>query len=685
MHRGAALSARSVATLAALLLFIAASDADAGDPPGTFRYTVQAGDTCGNIAIKTYGEKRYDLMHRHNQLGPVPHVLKAGQVLILPQREREALVGHKVGPVRAAGPGKGWGDAYPGLDLYRRWRVNSMESGFAEVVFRDDSSVALRENTLLVIYGGSRTKARRERMRAELERGALRTRLGELAGEEDAPKEIEVATAGTSALLGSGSALVSVDDEGATRVANHSGAAAKVRARRGQGTGKEVRVRAGYGSKVTEGGKPTAPRKLPPSPTWSAQGSKQFAAVQSYGTILAQWSGVGKAAAYRVELSRDEHGRNLVMAAQVPASKQGIALRKVPIGVWYLAVIAIDADKFESARSKPLTTKVVAIVIDDPVDGPALAMPEHVWPATSIRVPKGGTCGTPEIEASEKLTLVRAGEHAVRCTLADGSELDPFLIVVRNTELSIKPMGPTGALRHNERNPVRLRGTADLLPHITVKSDQAATWPPRVDGEDLIVDVLPHRDAPAQIVLTAHVAGGDRPLAQWTVDIADDAEAAPVARNLPQLWAGLRGGRFVVSPDIGIDGGVIDSFVAPAVGIRWMATERFMLQSELHGGVVGLGPKDQGPIAASLAWSLGVGWLGAERPVRPLFELGAGQYSFIGHKAARLNAFYGTVRAGLLAGPGPAFRLTINQDLLSSPSAGFATATGVTAGISFEY
>jgi hypothetical protein len=684
MHRGVALSLRAfVAPLCALIVLLSLAGPVAADPPGTFRYTVKKGDNCGAIAVGFYGEKRYDLIHRHNDLGPTPHNLRPGQVLILPRAERQALVGHKVGPVRAAGPGKGWNDAYAGLGLYRRWRVNSLEHGFAEVVFKDDSSLSLRENTLLVIYGGTRSKTKRERMRAELERGALRTRLGELAGEEVPESGIEVSTAGSSALLGAGSALVSVDEAGATRIANHAGKPARVRSKKAGGS--EVKVSAGFGSKVVRGGAPTSPRKLPPSPSWTTDNATHFAAIQSYGSVYARWNGVAKAATYRVELSRDAEGQNLVMAALVAADKQGIALRRVPVGVWYLSVIAIDSDRFESAPSKPITAQVLAVVIEDPVDGAALTMPSVVWPGTRVRVPAGGTCKTEATESVQHLILVREGTHRVQCTAGGGEALEPFELTVRTAGLKVDPMAVDGALWHNTRNRVRLRGAAELLPHITLESEHAATWPPQVDGDDLIVEVLVHQNAPAQIELHARVAGAAEPVSAWTMDVRED-EAKPRPENrFPDVWAGIRAGRFVVSPRIGVKDGSLDKFAAPALGFRWNATERFLLQGELQGGLVGLGPADQGPVATNLAWSVGFGWLGTERPIRPLFELGAGQYVLVGHESASLNAFYGTARLGLLAGPGPALRLTINQDLIASKTSGFATATGVTAGVSFEY
>jgi nucleoid-associated protein YgaU len=57
-------------------------------PAAPARYTVRDGDTCGSIARRVYGDRRWSsLIHQANHnLGPSPHRLRAGQELVLPPR-----------------------------------------------------------------------------------------------------------------------------------------------------------------------------------------------------------------------------------------------------------------------------------------------------------------------------------------------------------------------------------------------------------------------------------------------------------------------------------------------------------------------------------------------------------------------------------------------------------------------
>ncbi|MGB5415719.1 MAG: LysM domain-containing protein, partial [Polyangiales bacterium] len=64
--------------------------AQAAKPPETYEYRIQPGDTCAGIAERLFGNKRrWDLIHEHNpNMGPTPHRLVPGQVLIMPRLEQ---------------------------------------------------------------------------------------------------------------------------------------------------------------------------------------------------------------------------------------------------------------------------------------------------------------------------------------------------------------------------------------------------------------------------------------------------------------------------------------------------------------------------------------------------------------------------------------------------------------------
>ncbi|MEZ4468057.1 MAG: hypothetical protein R3F43_27390 [bacterium] len=145
-----------------------------------------------------------------------------------------------------------------GTDLFR-WRVSTGDDSLAELTFRDTSMLALRPNALVIVYGQTARSTRRPAGQARLERGALKTRLAELAG------KLTVETAGAEAELGQGSGLVAVDAAGTSLVANHDGVPAVVTA-----GGRRVEVPAGMGSKIEKGPARRAPCR-PPPPAWAAR------------------------------------------------------------------------------------------------------------------------------------------------------------------------------------------------------------------------------------------------------------------------------------------------------------------------------------------------------------------------------------------------------------------------------
>src|SRR5690606_4590193 len=110
-------------------------------------YRIQPGDTCSSIAEEFYGDaSQYTLIHRANDLGAPPHDLRPGATLRLPVTP-DAFVSQKGGPVQARGPDAAWAAAAEGLELYRLWRLNTLDGARALVGFRDDSTLMLRENT----------------------------------------------------------------------------------------------------------------------------------------------------------------------------------------------------------------------------------------------------------------------------------------------------------------------------------------------------------------------------------------------------------------------------------------------------------------------------------------------------------------------------------------------------------
>ncbi len=396
----------------------------------TFEYTIVEGDTCAAISKRFYGDsKRYDIIHQYNPgMGPTPHHLEPGRTLRLPRvatardsgPDAEVTGARRSVEARPASEER-WSAAEIGLDLFRGWRVNTLARAWAELTFRDTSVLELRENTLVIIYGATSTTARRSTTRATLDRGALRSRLGELSG----GAALAVETPSAEAELQGGRALVTVDEGGTSRVANHGGAKASVRGR-GRSR-KKVVVAERMGSKVEPSRAPSKPQPLPPPPSWASDTPGGFVAISGRGaTVSASWVAEPKAVKYRVELARKPDGRDVVAEAEAGRETTRLELYGLPPGTYYLSVASIDADAFESPPTEPRAITVTggALLLPDGREAvlPAVAddgtppPPLQVAAGTVLRAPVGTRCtAAAEADAAEALPLVAAGPSVLHC------------------------------------------------------------------------------------------------------------------------------------------------------------------------------------------------------------------------------------------------------------------------------
>ena len=523
----------------ALVLALFASPLRA-QPVETFEYTVVTGDSCGRIAQRFYGAwRRYGVILRFNpQLaegavqGACGPFLRPGVVLVLPRvytedgpsapspgaPDPDARVTRTVREVQAAEPeARDWQRARSGLPLWRGWRVNTLERAAADVTFRDASRIALRENTLIVIYGGE-SIARRETSRATLERGQLRSRLSELRMQVDTPSG--------SAELASGSALVGVDDEGTTRVSNFEGAAASVRGERGR-----VAVREGFGSKVIRNARPTRPRPLPPAPTWS-EGPRRFVGVTPYGaTITGAWSTVEVARRYRVEIVDGEG--DVVAATEVPAEVTRFELHRFPEGPYRVRVSTIDGDFFESRPSEARDIEVALGRLDGPTEDALPDPSEEPTPPTVMLgarfvAPEGARCvlasaNEDDRDSDGSLVLTLIGLQEVRCVDAEGHATGRLLVDVRAPELTIEV--PT--ITRGEAARVVIRSASPLPEGLRVRGEGVDV--PLVSEDGAWVATFDTNDASPELSLS--VVAGEVVLAETSV-VVNDAPSEEPARSI---------------------------------------------------------------------------------------------------------------------------------------------------------
>ena len=453
--------ARPLPALIAAALVIGAAPTAPARADDTIDYVVKDGDTCYAIAARELGDRAaLPLLHKLNpQLGALPHNLVAGQVLKLPRLtvDADAHLTGASGLVRFRRPAElAWDAARRGMELFRAWRVGAEERSSAEVTFRDDDRLQLRENTIVIIYGPQKARARITPGRAVIEQGTLRSRLGELS------PTMEVTTPTAVATIGGGSALVGVIPGGDTStVANHEGKPVTLASK----VGGKVKVASGMGSRVLHGKRPEKPRKLPPPPAWVGPSPVGFAALSADGaTLIAAWSPVATAAWYRLEVLAPSG--TIVGAVEVPANVTRFEMVRVPLGRYQARVSSIDADRLEGRPGPmlamtvlPVTVRAAGATAATPADGgPVDAGADASGgdrridgggaPPPPPAVKAGATVGDPGLRcaadgavaaASGVATLTGAGPTEVRCVTADGLTVAPFVVDVIGAPVAPPP------------------------------------------------------------------------------------------------------------------------------------------------------------------------------------------------------------------------------------------------------
>ncbi len=461
----------STAALAALT-----STATATAPVETFEYTIKKGDSCAKISTEVYGSREhYEVIHQYNRwLGAqMPHHLEPGQTLTLPKKlppklpDAEVTAARRKVEARSADTSD-WSSAAPGLDLYRGWRVNTHERSSAEITFRDDSRIEMRESTLVIIYGSSRSKARRKTTEAQLDRGSLRSRLGAYTGKSD--RGVTVTTPSAVAEFEGGNSLVTVDEGGTSRVANHGKGKASVRSSGKRG--RKVKVKSKMGSKVPKGKPPTKPKPLPPTPAWIDRGPTMFvAAADQGGTIYGEWGAIAGAKSYRVEISQQADGRETIANQTTTADKHRFEMQQLPPGDYYVSVAAIDDDAFESPPSETRKLSVVPVYLLTPGAAPlpetgeagdpaTPAGPTPVLRGTRLDVPRGLRCAVDDAEPSSEPVLSEPGEHTISCVTKDDKAVPGFRVSV--VDVTVAPSAQASTAVRGETTTIEFSIDADV-------------------------------------------------------------------------------------------------------------------------------------------------------------------------------------------------------------------------------
>ncbi|TNF36648.1 MAG: LysM peptidoglycan-binding domain-containing protein [Deltaproteobacteria bacterium] len=358
---------RNIAFAAVVVMALAAGVAmpsgARADEPEIITYTVQPGDSIWSIAEAFYGSgTEYQIIYKHNTfIGKPPYLLKPGQELRLPVGDvsPEAQVTWTQRDVKAKPPkAVDWLAARSKMNLWKQYKVSTGDDSAVSLVFEDKSDLRLRENALLVIYGGSAQRTKQQKTKVVLEQGTIRGGLASLDG-EPAPMEIETPSGNveifaqlTQIQADLGSSMVSVYD-GHAKVRGTSGPA--------------VEVQQGFGTVVQKGKAPEPPRPLPGTPAWDTVTGADgvvLALVPQGGMVdfKASWKPVDGATEYRVELAHDKAFHEVFIDATVAATaQQAFLMKDLQEGTVFARVAARDALGLEGPATTPIELRVVGV------------------------------------------------------------------------------------------------------------------------------------------------------------------------------------------------------------------------------------------------------------------------------------------------------------------------------------
>jgi len=376
-----------------LLLGAATLAQTPSDIPET--YVVQPGDTCMGIAKKFFGStSEYSRVHALNELGPLPHNLKPGTVVRLRAKEKDedkasfpsdAVLAAFSATVNIRGATlREWTLAQPHQPLFRLDEVHTHSGASADILFKDSSMLRMKQNALIIIYGGASSKVRfRHTAGIQLLEGELGVSLADL---RKPPAAIVTPSAEIS--MRAKEAIIDVDTQQTSRVSVQDGEA-KITAQ-----GKSVKLKSGQGTRVKKDAAPEPPMPLPQPPTWVDSRLHELHAVHGAhkATVLVQWTappsqGPGL---WRVEVAKDASFQNLLLETTTQALQH--LLPELAPGTFYARVRALNE---AGLISSPSPTKRLDILKVGEEDSTSAEMPGGV-PKVRGKTPLFLSEGLPE-------------------------------------------------------------------------------------------------------------------------------------------------------------------------------------------------------------------------------------------------------------------------------------------------
>lgn len=381
-------------------------------------WVVQPNDTCDGIARKVWGDPKHIAeLHRWNELGPTPHHLLPGQVLRLtapppgPPSPDATLTFMK--PAVQTRRQVEWAPATLGMELFRLDEVNTLKRAGAALRFRDDSTLVMDENALLVILGDA--PAAKAPSGLSLVDGELRLALAALR-----KKALDVKTpAAAVAAEGGAAGVVAVDGAQTSRLSLFDGSAVV------DASGSRVAVASNSGTRVRRGLPPEPVLPLPEQPVLAGTLPRVLVWRGDTTSLLVQWAPAARAVRYRVQAARDDQFIDRLDDQSVDGTEARVAV----LDQQRLKVRVIAYDD-RGLQSRPSTSATVDIVVLG--DGPdSSGLVRHLAPGPlPVAVPAGLSLRLRGAPVPAPLVL-NVGQHALEVVDAENTVLATLPVLVR--------------------------------------------------------------------------------------------------------------------------------------------------------------------------------------------------------------------------------------------------------------
>jgi len=503
-----------VTSLACVVLGAAPLPAIPPDAP-LKTYVVQPGDSVWSIATEMYGAgEHYPIIYQYNGfIGRPPYLLTPGQTLRLPVLVKgpEGKITWLRHDVRTKPPRSlDWLSAREQMNLWKLYRVSTGDASAAQIVFEDRSDIRLREEALLVIYGGSATAAktsRTDKREVRLEQGTLTGGIAKLDADAGAAKELVVET--PSAQIGILGRLTQIQADALASMVSAYEGSARVTAQ-----GQTVTVQAGQGVVVKKGRRPPPPRPLPPAPRWlAAPESPPLPGSPVHGLAVAlpggppaafeaYWEAVPVARSYRVEVATDPTFQKLLYDIEVGQGVTRLRLAELGVGSWVVRVSTRDAEQLESPPGPP---QVVTVALASATrrffaDEAARTRPLQVVGMVEVRAPEGLTVAADDGPAGPAATL-GPGSHVL--TWRAGEAVATTRVEVLDVTATLEVQGREVTLMTRDAH-----GGPALLPGLVLESSVEGPLAATADGAVMRATLRLHDPAAGPLAVRARWAGG---------------------------------------------------------------------------------------------------------------------------------------------------------------------------------